>query len=45
MRKDEMITLGKCSSSDLLSYSLDLFFKKMYGDQYGEFICEYCTAS
>ena len=31
MRIGEMITLGKCS--DLLSYSLDLFFNKMYGDQ------------
>ena len=28
---------GKCS--DLLSYSLNSFFKEMYGDQFGEFEC------
>ena len=26
---------------DLLPKSLNLFFKEMYGDQFGEFVCGY----
>ena len=32
-----MITKGKCF--DLLSNSSHKFFKEMYGDQSGEFVC------
>ena len=39
MRINEMITRGKCS--DLLSYSLNSFFKELYGDQFGEFVRGY----
>ena len=34
-----MITLEK--SFDLLSNSLNYFFKEMCGDQFGEFVCGY----
>ena len=34
-----MITKRKCI--DLLSNSLNTFFKKMYRDQFGEFVCGY----
>ena len=34
-----MITKKKCF--DLLSNSLNYFFKEMYKGQYGEFICGY----
>ena len=34
-----MITLEK--SFDLLSNSLNSFFKEMNGDQFGEFVCGY----
>ena len=34
-----MITKEKCF--DLLSNSLNLFCKEMYGDQFGEFVCGY----
>ena len=37
MRVNKMITKEKCF--DLLLNSLNLFFKEMYEDQYGEFIC------
>ena len=37
--------LIKCSPKrkyfDLLSNSLNAFFKEMYGDQFGEFVCGY----
>ena len=39
MRVDKMITKKKCF--DLLSNSLNYFFKEMYEGQYGEFICGY----
>ena len=39
MRINEMITKRKIF--DLLSNSLNLFFKKMYADQSGEFVCGY----
>ena len=34
-----MITKGKCF--DLYSKSLNLFFKEVYGDQSGDFVCGY----
>ena len=34
-----MITKGKCF--DLYSKSPTLFFKEVYGDQSGEFVCGY----
>ena len=37
MRVNEMITKEKM----LWSVSLNYFFKEMYEDQYGEFICGY----
>ena len=39
MRVNKMITKEKCF--DLLSNSLNYFFKEMYEGQYGEFICGY----
>ena len=39
MRINKMITKKKCL--DLLSNSLKIFFKKMYRDQFGEFVCGY----
>ena len=39
MRIHKMITKRKIF--DLLSTSLNLFFKKMYADQSGEFVCGY----
>ena len=39
MRVIKMITKKKCF--DLLSNSLNYFFKEMYKGQYGEFICGY----
>ena len=39
MTINKMITKRKIF--DLLSNSLDLFFKEMYGDQFGEFVCGY----
>ena len=39
MRVNKMITKEKCF--DLLSNSLNYFFKEMYEGQYGEFICRY----
>ena len=35
-----MITKQKMLN-DLLSNSLNTFFKEMYGDQFGEFVCGY----
>ena len=34
-----MITKGKCF--DLYSKSLNLFFKEVYGNQSGDFVCGY----
>ena len=39
MRINTMITTKKVLN--LSSYSLNLFFKEMYGDQSGEFVCGY----
>ena len=39
MRINKMITKRKIF--DLLPNSLNQFFKKMYGDQFGEFVCGY----
>ena len=39
MRINKMITKRK--TFDLLSNSLNSFFKKMYGDWFGEFVCGY----
>ena len=39
MRINKMITKKKCL--DLLSNSLNTFFKKMYRNQFGEFVCGY----
>ena len=39
MRINKLIT--KRSIFDLLSNSLNQFFKEMYGDQSGEFVCRY----
>ena len=39
MRGNKMITKEKCF--DLFSNSLNLLFKEMYRDQFGEFACEY----
>ena len=39
VRINWLITNGKCF--DLLSNSLNWFFKEMYGDQSGEFVCGY----
>ena len=39
MRINKMITERKIF--DMLSNSLNLFFKEMYGDQSGEFVCGY----
>ena len=39
MRINKMITKKKCL--DLLSNSLNWFFKKMYRDQFKEFVCGY----
>ena len=39
MRINKMITQEKML--DLLSNSHNLFFKEMYGDQFGEFLCGY----
>ena len=39
MRINKMITKRKCF--DLLSDSLNSFFKEMYKDQLGEFVCGY----
>ena len=39
------INKKKCAATrkcfDLLSNSLNKFFKEMYGDQFGEFVCGY----
>ena len=40
MKICEMITI-KGKYFDLLSNSLNSFFKEMYGDQFGEFVCGY----
>ena len=40
MRINKIITKRKIF--DLFSNSLNLFFKEMYGDQFGEFVCRYC---
>ena len=40
MRINKIITKRKIF--DLLPNSLNLFFKEMYGDQFGEFVCRYC---
>ena len=37
MRINKMITQEKCF--DLLSNSLNTFFKEVYRDQFGEFVC------
>ena len=39
MRINKIITKNKCL--DLLSNSLNTFFKKMYRNQFGEFVCGY----
>ena len=39
MRINKMITNEK--NLDLSSNSLNSFFKEMYGDQFGEFVCGY----
>ena len=39
MRINKMITKRKIF--DLLLNSLNLFFKEMYRDQFGEFVCGY----
>ena len=39
MRINKMINNEK--SRDLLSNSLNTFFKEMYRDQFGEFVCGY----
>ena len=39
MRINKMIAERKIF--DMLSNSLNLFFKEMYGDQSGEFVCGY----
>ena len=39
MRINKIITKRKIF--DLLPNSLNLFFKEMYGDQFGEFVCRY----
>jgi len=39
MRINKMIPKKKCL--DLLSNSLNWFFKKMYRDQFGEVVCGY----
>ena len=39
MRINKMITKRK--TFDLLPKSLNLFFKEMDGDQFGEFVCGY----
>ena len=39
MRINKMITKRKIF--DLLPNSLNQFFKEMYGDQFGEFVCVY----
>ena len=39
MRINKMINNEK--SLDLLSNSLNTFFKEMYRDQFGEFVCGY----
>ena len=39
MRINKMITKRKIF--DLLSHSLNQFFKEMFGDQSGEFVCGY----
>ena len=39
MRINKMITKRKIF--DLLPNSLNLLFKEMYGDQFGEFVCGY----
>ena len=39
MRINKMITKRKIF--DLLPNSLNQFFKEMYGDQFGEFVCGY----
>ena len=39
MRINKMITKRK--TFDLSPKSLNLFFKEMYGDQFGEFVCGY----
>ena len=40
MRINKMISTRKIF--DLLPNSLKEFFKEMYGDQFGEFVCGYC---
>ena len=40
MRINKMITQEK-NCLDLLLNSLNSFFKEMYGDQFGEFVCGY----
>ena len=39
MRINKMTTEEKCF--DLLSNSLNSFFKEIYRDQFGEFVCGY----
>jgi len=40
MRINKMITKEKMA---LFSNSLNIFFNKMYGDQFGEFVGGYCS--
>ena len=41
MRINKMITQVAKKGLDLLSNSLNSFFKEIYGDQFGEFVCGY----